>query len=151
MRLLLVLVVACFTTAARAGNPGPCPSFTAGWSLSGPPPITGILLDTTTSQLEMIWNASFISVYWPVPLSVMQTFSQSKNWQQTFQYLVAPSYEAILLQETNNCPILQEIPVISCYLTTETSSDLATESVLLLITENGFCVDPSAGGFMWVN
>lgn len=109
MRILLTLLFCFAVTEARAGNPGPCPSFHAGWALSGPGPITGILWDQYTQQMYFIWNNSFVSDYWPVAnSSVMQTFSQSKNWVQTFNTLIAPRYEAILLQEANNCPVLQE-------------------------------------------
>ena len=109
MRVLLAaLIWLGLSCAARAGNPGPCPSFTAGWALSGPGPITGVLLDTTTSLMYMIWNNTFVTAYYPVPLSVMQVFSQSQNWVQTYQTYVLPRYEALLLQQTNNCPVLQE-------------------------------------------
>ena len=153
MRIPLAILLAMTVTAARAGAPGPCPSFHAGWALSGSGPITGILWDQFTQQMYVLWTntpvtetlycpiededkitllvtegtpislrsenpactaslrKNVVSDYYPVPdSSVMQTFSQTPqaNWVQTFNYLIAPRYEAILLQDVNNCPILQD-------------------------------------------
>lgn len=152
MRFLAAIAFCFLVTAARAASPAyPCPSFVAGWALSGPPPITGVLYETTSQQFEMIWNYSFPTLYWPVPTSTMQTFSSSKNWQQTFQYSVAPAYEAVFLQETYNCPVLQETPEVSCYLSAESGADLLSQAALLLLTENGLCPNPKPAGFIWVN
>lgn len=106
--ILFALVWSLLPTPVRAGNPGPCPSFTAGWAISGPPPITAILYDQSTSQMEFVQNNTMVSVYYPVPISLMQTFTQSRNWVRTFNSYVAGRYEAILIQERNNCPVLQE-------------------------------------------
>lgn len=146
------------TTAAHAGNPGPCPSFHAGWALSGPGPITNILWDQFTQQMYFIWqggqplNTTTVSDYYPVPnSSVMQTFSQSKNWVQTFDYLIKPTYRAILLQEQNNCPVLQDSYSFVCDLGIETTPQVvATESGVVLITENPACI-AVPGSFVWVN
>ncbi len=152
VRIPLALLLAMTVAAARAGAPGPCPSFHAGWALSGSGPITGILWDQFTQQMYFIWtnapvnetlycpletqNAlmlvtegtpkalrsdnpactvltlkNVVTDYYPVPdVSTIQTFSQTPqaNWVQTFNYLVAPRYEAVWLQEVNNCPVLQE-------------------------------------------
>lgn len=67
------------------------------------------MYDQNTSLLYVIFNNNFPSAYWPVPISVMQTFSQSRNNpMQIYQTYVVPRYEALLLQEVYNCPILQE-------------------------------------------
>jgi hypothetical protein len=195
MRALLVLLLSCVITAARAGAPGPCPSFTAGWALSGSGPITGILWDQSTKQMYFIWtntpvletlycpletqNAvmlvtegtplglrsenpactvtlrkNVVSDYYPVPdSSVMQTFSQTPqaNWVQTFNYLIAPRYEAILLQDVNNCPVLQETSSFVCNLEDENGTQpIATEANAVLFTENPVC-SSVPGGFVWVD
>lgn len=194
MRALLAIVFCLFAAVARAGNPGPCPSFHAGWTLSGPGPITNILWDQYTQQMYFIWantqistllicpladedgqqwlasesglilitetptcpstvTETFVSDYYPVPSSsVMQTFSQSKNWVQTFKTLIQPFYHAVLLQETNNCPVLQENYAFVCYLSMENWTQVfATENGKnLLTTENPVCAT-TPGSFVWVN
>lgn len=158
MKSIFVLLFFFAATAARAGAPGPCPSFHAGWSLSGPGPITGILWDQFTQQMYFIWNTGLppntttVTDYYPVAdSSVMQSFSQSKNWVQTFGYLIASRYEAVLLQEVNNCPVLQDSFSFICDLENENGvQTLATETDVVLITENPACtVEP--GSFVWVN
>lgn len=158
MRTTAALLFCLAATAARAGNPGPCPSFHAGWALSGPGPITNIMWDQYTQQMYFIWNTGLppntttVTDYYPVPnSSVMQTFSQSKNWVQTFGYLIAPSYHAILLQEVNNCPVLQENWSFVCDLAIETTPQvIATETGVVLVTENPAC-STVPGSFVWVN
>lgn len=158
MKTILTLILCFAATAARAGAPGPCPSFHAGWSLSGPGPITGILWDQFTQQMYFIWNTGLppntttVTDYYPVAdSSVMQSFSQSKNWVQTFGYLIAPRYEAMLLQEVNNCPVLQDSFSFICDLGIETTPQvIATETDIVLTTEDPAC-SVTPGSFVWVN
>lgn len=157
MRSLLVLLLILAATGARAG-PGPCPSFQAGWALTGPGPITSISWDQQSQQMYFVWNTGLppntttVSDYYPVAnSSVMQTFSQSKNWVQTFDYLIKPTYHAVLLQESNNCPILQESYSIPCYLEDENGKQaLVSESGAVLLAEPFACSN-GPGSFIWVN
>lgn len=96
-----------FATPARAQY-FPCPSFTAGWTVTSPGPITSVAYDQQTQILSVIWYSVQPSQYYPVPLSVMQTFSASKNLLATFNSYVASRYHAIWLQEKSNCPVLQD-------------------------------------------
>lgn len=86
----------------------PCPSFQAGWTVSGPGPITSVAYDQQSQILSVIWYSTQPSQYYPVPISVMQAFNGSENLLATFNAYVAPRYQAILLQEKSNCPVLQE-------------------------------------------
>ena len=192
MRVLLAILLSCIITAAHAGNPGPCPSFHAGWALSGAGPITGILWDQYTKQMYFIWSGMptsvycvlynqdltralatetgvplrtdnpfcptttgpFVSDYYPVAdFSVMQAFSQTpqQNWVQTFNFLIAPRYHAILLQDVDNCPVLQEFFSFVCNLEAENGTQpIATEANVALFTEGPTC-STTPGGFVWVN
>lgn len=87
----------------------PCPSFTAGWTVSGPGPITSVAYDQQSQILSVIWHSTQPSQYYPVPISVMQAFNGSQNLLATFNAYVAPRYHAIWLQEKSNCPVLQEL------------------------------------------
>jgi hypothetical protein len=158
VRILLTILFVLFATAARAGSPGPCPSFHAGWALSSPGSITNILWDQYTQQMYFIWNTGLppntttVSDYYPVAnSSVMQSFSQSKNWVQTFNTLIAPTYKAVLLQEINNCPALQDAYTFVCPLENENGvQELAAENGAVLITENAACATVP-GSYVWVN
>lgn len=88
----------------------PCPYFQAGWAITFTGnPITAVMYDQSTSLLYVIFNNNFPSAYWPVPVSIVQTFSQSRNNpMQIYQTYVVPRYEALLLEEIYNCPILRE-------------------------------------------
>ena len=163
MRLLLAFLFCFVVAAARAASPAyPCPTFVAGWALSGLGPITTISWDSISQQMYFVWkpglppNATTVTDYYPVPnSSVMQTFSSTPqaNWVQTFNYLIAPSYHAVLLKESDNCPVLQEsYPVICLLLDEDGLSQLITETTnAILTTDNPFCPSLSPGGFIWVN
>ena len=88
----------------------PCPYFQAGWALTFTgSPITSVMYDQVSQQLYVIFNNNFPSAYWPVPISVMQQFSASRNNpMQVYTTYVVPRYEALLLEEIYNCPILLE-------------------------------------------
>lgn len=91
----------------------PGPFFQASWTITFEPtqdqPISAVLYDSTSQLLFVVFNNNFPSPYFPVPLSVMQTFSQSRsNPMLIFNGYVAPRYETIFLDETFNCPILNE-------------------------------------------
>jgi hypothetical protein len=194
VRFPLAFLFCLAATAARAVSPGyPCPSFVAGWSLSGPGPITSISWDQQSQQMYFVWSnvvtpstficalgdenkvqplaletgvpirsetnvctgvapQSFVADYYPVASSsVMQTFSQSNNWTQTFDYLIKPSYHAVLLKEVDNCPVLQESYPIPCWLEDENGLfALASQTGSLLLAESYACVS-APGGFVWVN
>lgn len=157
LKIGLAFIFCLLPAVARAATPAyPCPTFITGWALSGSGPITDILWSGTQQQLYFIWNHTLASDYYPVPsYSVIQAFSQTphSNWVQTFNYLVAPSYRAILLQEKTNCPVLQESgSSVLCNLETEDGAFLlATETGILISTENPACPSDSPGGFIWVN
>ena len=158
------LTCAAFTVAlfaptlAYAGNPGPCPGFSSGWALSGPGPITAVLYDQYTSQMYIVWNNSEPALYQPVPISVMQTFSQSKNWVQTFNTYIVPSYSPLLLQEKNNCPVLQEVSFFNqggaiCVGSTvvcPATPGIPTTNAYLL-QENFYPILQEGGGYIWLN
>lgn len=112
MRLFLVLLFCLVASAARAASPAyPCPTFVPGWALSSTGPITTISWDSVSQQMYFVWNYNLVSDYYPVPnSSVMQTFSSTppSKWVQTFNYIIAPAYHAVLLKEKDNCPVLQE-------------------------------------------
>lgn len=95
---------------------------------------------------------NFASDYYPVPSSsVMQNFSQSKNWVQTFNTVVAPRYHAVELKEVDNCPVLQENFSFPCDLSVETGDQiLATQTSIPLFTENPVCTTVP-GSYIWVN
>jgi hypothetical protein len=195
MRILFALLFCLATVAARAASPAyPCPSFVAGWALSGPGPITSISWDSISQQMYFVWTNTpvietlycplenenkttllvtegapislrsenpactatllynIVSDYYPVPnSSTMQAFSQSKNWVQTFNYTIAPSYHAVLLKEKDNCPVFQENFSFVCNLEIENGyQPLATETNAVLFTENPTC-STMPGSFVWVN
>ncbi len=107
MRALLATFLILAETPAGAQY-FPCPSFTAGWSVSGSPPITSVAYDQQTQILSVVWYSTQASQYYPVPISVMQAFRGSTNLLATFNAYVTPSYHPIWLQEGSNCPVLQE-------------------------------------------
>ncbi len=91
----------------------PCPYFSAGWAITYPvtqaQPISAVMYDQNTRLFYVIFKNNFPSAYYPVPISIIQTFSQSRNDpMQLYKTYVVPRYEALLLQEVYNCPILNE-------------------------------------------
>lgn len=109
MKLLAALLLALSMLAApAAAQVSPCPSFTAGWAVSGTGPITSVAYDQQTQILSVIWYNTQATQYYPVPISVIYAFTNSRNLLATFNTLVAPRYGAILLQDKTNCPVTQE-------------------------------------------
>ena len=109
MKLLAALLLALSMLAApAAAQVSPCPSFTAGWAVSGTGPITSVAYDQQTQILSVIWYNTQATQYYPVPISVIYAFTNSRNLLATFNTLVAPRYGAILLQDKINCPAVQE-------------------------------------------
>ena len=115
--LILSLLLALFAWPAAAlpvasQLAAPCPTFVAGWGKQWPAScitaVTAVTYDETSLLMYIIWNNTFSSAYYPVPLSVMQTFSSSSNPSQVYNTIVKPSYHAILLEEKDNCPVLQQ-------------------------------------------
>lgn len=107
MRFIAALLLLLSGSAAAAPFE-PCPSITIGWALQYPPPITAVLYGQNSQVLYVIWNYAIASAFIGVPLSVMQTFSSSKNPVQVYDTIVAPSYNPIFLLEKNNCPLMLE-------------------------------------------
>lgn len=57
MRILFAFLFFLATVAARAASPTyPCPTFVAGWALSGPGPITSISWDPISQQMYFVWT-----------------------------------------------------------------------------------------------
>ena len=109
MAYVLIVFSFLFAAPALAQSAAPCPTFQAGWGKQWPAPgITAVTYDETSLLMYIIWNYTFASAYSQVPLSIMQTFSSSKNPSQTYNTLVANRFSSLLLQEKNNCPILVE-------------------------------------------
>jgi KTSC domain len=117
----LLSLSAAFAQDAPPGSPHwpygppftPCPYFVAGWAITFSPtpaqPISTVMYDQNTQLLYVIFNNNFPSAYYPVPISIIQTFSQSRNNpMQIYQSYVVPRYEALFLEEVYNCPILNE-------------------------------------------
>ena len=197
MRLLLAFLFCFVVAAARAASPAyPCPTFVAGWALSGLGPITTISWDSISQQMYFVWTnvpiaetlycpledenkiallvtegtdlamrsenpactvttpKNIVTDYYPAPnSSTMQTFSSTPqaNWVQTFNYVIAPYYHAVLLKESDNCPVLQENYLFVCNLEAENGyQPLATEMNVVLFTEGPTC-STAPGGFVWVN
>lgn len=107
MRWFAALLLALFPSAALAQFV-PCPSITIGWAVSGPPPVTSVTYSQQDQVLYVVFNNTQASAFSGVPTSIMQIFSQSKNYYQTYLSYVQPVYHALLLQEKNNCPLLYE-------------------------------------------
>jgi hypothetical protein len=104
----IALVLPLLSPVADLHRPAyPCPEFQAGWAIGGSGPITSVMYDETSLLMTIIWHYNFVTVYYPVPRSVMQTFSQSSNFVQTYNSYMG-SYEALLIKEVDNCPVLQE-------------------------------------------
>ena len=104
----IALLLAVLATPVSAAPFFPCPSFTSGWSIQGPGPITSVMYDQDTQLLYVIFNSTFASAYSNVPISIIQTFSNSNNLMTTYQTYVVPNYHALLLEEKYNCAILNE-------------------------------------------
>ena len=75
---------------------------------SGDGPITSINYSGDMQLLYVIFNNTNAIAYSGVPISIMQTFSRSRNLYDTWQQAVVPAYHLLLLSETDNCPILNE-------------------------------------------
>jgi hypothetical protein len=111
--LLVAMIRFSLITLLLAASPAqaqyfPCPSFTAGWTVSGPGPITSVGYDQQTQILSVVWYSTQPTQYYPVPISVIQAFNGSHNLLATFNAYVAPTYHPIWLQEKSNCPVLQD-------------------------------------------
>jgi hypothetical protein len=108
MRVVLAIFTLLASVISACAQFVPCPSITIGWASQGPPPVTSVLYSQQDQVLYVIFNYTQASAFSGVPTSIMQTFSQSNNFYQTYQNLVLPSYHALLLQEKNNCPLFFE-------------------------------------------
>ena len=104
----IAALTALLAAAPAAAQSFPCPAFQAGWTVSSPGPITSVGYDQNSKILSVIWNAKTPTQFWPVPISVMIAFNQSRNLLQTYNSYVAGVYNALLLQENVNCPVVQE-------------------------------------------
>lgn len=107
MRRLAVLLA--FLASPSLAQYQPCPSVTVGWSkqYSGSP-ITSVQYSQDQFLLYVIFNNATASAFSNVPLSIMQGFSSTKDPVSFYNSFVLPSYHAILLAQSNNCPLLFE-------------------------------------------
>jgi hypothetical protein len=109
MRLSLIAALLMLAFRCEAAQPfQPCPYFTSGWAVQGPPPITSIGYDQDTQLLYVIFNYSQGTAYSNVPISIIQTLSRSSSLYATWRVAVQNVYHPLLLSETYNCPITQE-------------------------------------------
>jgi hypothetical protein len=56
----------------------------------------------------VIFNSTMATAFSNVPLSIMQGFSNTNNPVTYYSSFVLPYYHALLLAQTNNCPLLFE-------------------------------------------
>jgi hypothetical protein len=56
-------------------------------------------------MLYVIFNATTASAFVNVPIGVMQGFQNTPNPLSLYNTIVAPSYHALFLFQTNNCPL----------------------------------------------
>jgi hypothetical protein len=108
MRVIAILLLLLIAQPAFAQFQ-PCPSVTAGWSkqYSGFQ-ITSVQYSQDQFLLYVIFRNTVASAFSNVPLSVMNGFSSTKNPDTYYSSFVLPSYHALLLAQTNNCPLLFE-------------------------------------------
>ena len=106
-RFLAALIsLVSLTFAAYAAPFQPCPYVTSGWSQSWTGfNVTTALYDGNSALLYVIFFTTTATAYSNVPYSVAQGFSSSRNPDMYWQTSVAPSYHALLLAQTNNCPL----------------------------------------------
>ena len=108
--LAAILLLLMSAGAALAQLAQPCPYVTVGWSQQYQSPITSILYDQQHQLLYVIWNSTNANAFVGVPYSVMQALSNGsmKNPVSYVTGYVIPSFHALLLAQTNNCPLLFE-------------------------------------------
>lgn len=105
-KILAALFLLCATSAFAQFRP--CPYFSAGWSKQfSNSPITSVLYDQQTLLMYVLFGQN-ASVFANVPLGVMQGFMNTSNALAYYDSFVVPSYHALLLSQTNNCPLLYE-------------------------------------------
>jgi hypothetical protein len=104
---LAILLVGSY--GAHAQPYSPCPSITIGWTQPIPgSPITSAQYDSSAQLLYVIFNSTQASAFIGVPVGVMNSFSRAQTQQQAQQVYagqVLPIYHALLLAQSNNCPL----------------------------------------------
>jgi KTSC domain len=87
----------------------PCPYVTAGWSkqYSGFA-ISSVSYDESQLLLYVIFGNTTASAFSNVPLGVMQGFSNTRDPVAYYSSAVLHNFHALLLAQTNNCPLLFE-------------------------------------------
>lgn len=107
-----IVLAAVFTLLAATPSFSqfrPCPYFSAGWSKQfAGSAITSVLYDQQTLLMYIIFQSVNASVFANVPLGVMQGFMNTQDPVGYYSSFVLPSYHALLLSQTNNCPMLFE-------------------------------------------
>ena len=112
MRWLAALIL--LATPAGAVPPAqPCPMFSAGWTIQYPSPlvasspITSVGYDQTDEMLFVAFGSA-MTMFVNVPLGVMQGFQNTRDPLALYNSTVVPGYHALILFQTNNCPIEYE-------------------------------------------
>ena len=97
------------SSAWSAPPASPCPQLVGGISIpySGSA-ISFVTYDQPDMMLTIIWYSTWVTTYSNVPYSVMQQFQTRPDPVATYNAYVNNIYEALLLQEQSNCPVLQE-------------------------------------------
>lgn len=94
--------------ATRSQAFQPCPMVQVGWAQSYAAPITSMSYDQATTLLYVIWRSTFPTVYVGVPVTMMSTLSKYKDPVLAYNQYIVNRYPSLLLQEINDCPILNE-------------------------------------------
>jgi hypothetical protein len=149
--LTLVLALAwsgaAFAQRSNLQNGFPCPTFVAGWSNSYyNNPISSVQYDPVSQLLYIIWGNTQATAYYPVPISIIQTFGPGRNPVQIYSSYVLGRYNPLLLEEKFNCPILQES---GGYIWTEGPS--ANVDYVLLLQNGLGPLKLQNGGDLWLS
>lgn len=146
----LVLAGVLLAAPARAAPPAyPCPYMSLGWSQNwSTGPISSVAYTNDYQVLFVVFAYKTVSAYSDVPISVMQTFSQSRDPQQVYQTQVVPRYHALLLAESSNCPILVE-DAQNCPLRNENGTILLSQVNAALLNETEACPLPKYPVYVW--
>lgn len=144
---LAVLATLIGGSALAQPPASPCPSFSAGWAKSYYGfPITAVEYDPTTQLLYVVWSNTNATAFWPVPMSVIQSFSAPVSPVTIYNTYVAPRYNALLLEEKYNCPIQQE-DAGYIWTAAPTGSPNVYYSLLL---QSGVPLETSNGNTLWL-
>jgi len=110
-RFVALLLLAAPVAAAPPAQP--CPSIDYGWTVQYPnglvasSPITSVGYDQAAQMLYVAFGPT-MTVFAGVPLGVMQSFQNTRDPLALYNTMVVPNYHALLLLQTNNCPLTTE-------------------------------------------